>query len=159
MVFRNGKGYTMLKAGDRWSSGGVTFEVLWPRRLTGNFNRDSIVIKASYGNCSFLFMGDADRVVEKSLVMIYGDALRSTVLKVGHHGAKDATSREFLRVVSPRYAVISVDKGNIRGYPSKDVVEHLKSFGVKTFVTFRDGDIGFFCDGGRLWIKVRKKSR
>lgn len=152
-IFRENKWYITLRAGDWWESGGVKFKVLWPRKLTGNFNRDSIVIKVSYGDCSFLLMGDADKIVERDLVTIYGNTLKSTVLKIGHHGSKDATSKAFLKIVSPEYAVISVDRENIREYPSKEVIDLLKNFGVKTFITFRDGDVEFSCESGKkLWV-------
>jgi beta-lactamase superfamily II metal-dependent hydrolase len=51
-------------------------------------------------------MGDAPKAVEESLLARYGNKLKSTVLKVGHHGSKTASGKAFLKTVSPRYAII-----------------------------------------------------
>ncbi len=70
-------------------------------------NFSSIVLRIRYGDQSFLFMGDAPKTVEESLLARYPDTLlRSTVLKVGHHGSATASSKRFIRAVAPRYAVI-----------------------------------------------------
>ena len=63
------------------------------------------------------------------------------ILKVGHHGADDASSPEFLKAVSPRISVISVNKENIRGYPSDLVIERLRQAGSQLYRTDRDADI------------------
>jgi len=70
-------------------------------------NFSSVVLRVRYGATSFLFMGDAPGVVEESLLKLYDDGLlESTVLKVGHHGSATASSKRFLKAVSPKYAVI-----------------------------------------------------
>jgi len=100
-----------------------------------------------YKEVSFLFTGDANITAEGEIIKRYGDKLRSDVLKVGHHGASDATSPEFLRVVKPSHAVISINKNNMRGYPSPDTLELLKRMNIKTYITYRDGIILFVSDG------------
>ncbi|MBN2464818.1 MBL fold metallo-hydrolase [candidate division WOR-3 bacterium] len=70
-------------------------------------NFSSIILRIRYGAASFLFMGDAPRVVEESLLRLYPRSLlASTVLKVGHHGSATASSKRFVRAAVPRYAVI-----------------------------------------------------
>jgi len=69
-------------------------------------NGSSIVLRIGYGSVSFLFMGDAPRAIESLLLARYGDGLKSTVLKVGHHGSKTASCKAFLRGVSPKYAIV-----------------------------------------------------
>lgn len=70
-------------------------------------NFSSMVLRIRYGAASFLFMGDAPKVVEESLLKLYPDTLlRSTVLKVSHHGSLTARSMSFLKCVAPKYAVI-----------------------------------------------------
>jgi competence protein ComEC len=70
-------------------------------------NFSSIVLRIRYGAVSYLFMGDAPKAVEESLLALYPDSLiRSTVLKVGHHGSTTASSKRFIQAVAPRYAVI-----------------------------------------------------
>jgi beta-lactamase superfamily II metal-dependent hydrolase len=67
--------------------------------------------------------------------------LRSDILKVSHHGWEDASSQEFLKAVSPKFSIISVDSNNIRGYPSKEVIKRLEEAGSKIYITHKDGDI------------------
>jgi len=69
-------------------------------------NFSSIVLRVRYGSVSFLLMGDAPKMVEESLVNRYHDTLRSTVLKVGHHGSFTACTSNFLARVSPKYAIV-----------------------------------------------------
>ncbi len=149
-IFRSGN-YSVLKAGDRWEEDGAIYEVLSPKRLTGDWNANSLVIKLTYGKVRFLFMGDANVRAEKELVES-GEDLKSDILKVGHHGAGDALSEEFLKRVKPRYAVISINRNNIRGYPSKGKVELLKEYGVKLYTTYRRGTVVFSTDGKKLEV-------
>jgi len=153
MAFRHNN-YQNIRGGKTWQIDNVYFEILWPFNLSGNFNEDSLVIKLSYGKYSFLLIGDISKEVEKKLIRLYNKKLRSNVLKVAHHGAHDATSKELLELVSPQYAVISINKNNIRGYPSREVIKLLKSYKIKTFFTFRDGTIIFSTDGKNLQVKT-----
>ena len=69
-------------------------------------NGSSIVLRLGYHSVSFLFMGDAPKAIESRLLARYADTLKSTVLKVGHHGSKTASGKAFLRGVSPKYAIV-----------------------------------------------------
>ena len=69
-------------------------------------NNTSVVLRLAYGKTSFLFTGDAELYAESVMVQRYGDTLRSTVLKVGHHGSRTASSNEFLDRVKPKQAVV-----------------------------------------------------
>lgn len=77
-----------------------------PGKVDTRTNASSIVLRIRYGSVSFLLMGDAPKAVEESLLARYGNKLKSTVLKVGHHGSKTASGKAFLKTASPRYAVI-----------------------------------------------------
>ena len=90
-----------------------------------NDNNYSAVIKIRYYTKSFLFMGDAEQLIEKTLIEKYGSELKADLLKVGHHGSKTSTSQEFLSVVAPEYAIISAGD-NSSMHPNKEVVERIK---------------------------------
>jgi competence protein ComEC len=81
-------------------------------------NNSSIVLRLAYRSISFLLMGDAQGPVEEKLIAKFGSALRSTVIKLGHHGSStDGTSgAEFLGLVRPQFAVISA--GCMYGHPN-----------------------------------------
>ncbi|GBD99467.1 comEC family competence protein [bacterium BMS3Abin07] len=152
-LFRR-ESYKALSAGDVLHFGKVIIRILSPERLGSNWNENSLVIKIIYGKISFLLMGDATRVIENILLNKSSsmNGLKSDVLKVGHHGAGDATSEKFLRVVSPEYAIVSVNKGNIRGYPSAEVLKRINDNGIRVFLTYRDADVVFESDGKTLSV-------
>ena len=83
-------------------------------------------------------MADGNFATEASLIE-NGAALKADILQVGHHGASDASSQEFLRRVSPTFAVVSVNKDNVNGYPGGDVLKRLAALGVEVHLTYRDG--------------------
>lgn len=147
-IYRNGN-YRALKAGDSIPMGKVVINILWPYRFTSDWNENTLVLKIIYGETSFILMGDANTGIEKSLLKT-STGLKANLLKTGHHGAKDASSEEFIKAVSPEYAVISADKNNAQGDPESDVTERLKNNGVKIFSTYRDGDIAFESDGKKI---------
>lgn len=145
-VIREGN-YKPIVAGDFFQYGDVRIQVLWPRDPTSsNWNVNSLVLKVTYGRVAFLFMGDANTDVEEALLN-KGIDLKANLLKVGHHGAIDATSERFLKAVSPKFAVISADAKNIKGYPHPDVLSRLKKYRVKIFTTFSHGNLTFWTDG------------
>jgi len=129
-------------------AGNASAKVLYPfESLKGvepkSMNDTSIVFSLFYGKNSFLFTGDASKSVEMKL-----ETVDSDVLKVGHHGSKMSTSRNFVERVSPDVAVISVGKENSYGHPNLDTLQSLE--GVKVFRTDIDGDIEIASNGSHL---------
>lgn len=113
-------------------------------------NDMSIVGMLTYGETSFLLTGDAPENVEDYLIHTQKD-LNADVLKVGHHGSKYSTTDEFVKAVSPTYAVISVGAKNRYGHPAERVLEALK--GVQVLRTDLLGTIRFVSDGKTVEIK------
>lgn len=157
-VVRKGKvkrvNYSPVRAGYPFQYGDVRIEVLWPDRpASPDWNTNSLVLKVIYGKVTLLLMGDANKSVEKQL-LDSGANLRANVMKVGHHGAIDATSEDFLNAVSPEYAVIVVDGGNIRGYPHPEVLERLKGRDIRILMTSTHGNITLVTDGNKVFTPV-----
>ena len=75
------------------------------------------------------------------MVKSFGEGLDSEVLKVGHHGSKTSSSKEFLNAVSPRYAVICVGENNRYKHPHGEVVDRLENGGAEIYRTDLNGDI------------------
>ena len=119
-------------------------------------NEVSCVVKISYGNHSFLITGDLEAKAEKAIVDAKEDII-STVLKVGHHGAKTSTTPEFLESVSPKYAVISVGYNNRYGHPHDEVLKRLSDRSIKVYRTDEKGAVVFSTDGKILSIETFKK--
>jgi len=104
-------------------------------------NFSSIVLRIRYDSVSFLLMGDAPKKVEESLLTRYGDTLKSTVLKVGHHGSYTACATDFLTKVSPKYAVVCA--GLRYGLPRDSVLARLVQCGAQVWRTdYNDADTG-----------------
>jgi competence protein ComEC len=117
---------------------------------TGGFsalNNSSIVCRICYGSISFLMMGDAERTVEEGLMEKYGDFLRSTVIKIGHHGSGTSSAEPFLLAAAPREAVVSVGRFNKFRHPSRSVMARLHALGITAHRTDREGAIVFETDG------------
>ncbi|MDO5516061.1 MAG: ComEC/Rec2 family competence protein [Clostridium sp.] len=114
-----------------------------------DLNNYSIVLKVEFGNNSFLFTGDAEDVSEKEMLS-KGFDLKADVLKIGHHGSRSSTTREFLNAVNPKYAVISVGKGNDYGHPNDETIEKLHAKGIETYRTDESGTIVAVSDGNNI---------
>ena len=131
-------------------------QVLSPgKRLLTNtssdLNNSSLVLRLTHGDVSFLLMGDAQEEVEWALLGS-GEGLRSTVLKVAHHGSSTSSSEEFLEAVDPVAAVISVGEDNRFMHPDAQVVVRLTGHvsEERLFTTRDHGAITFTSDGRSL---------
>lgn len=90
-----------------------------------DLNNNAIVAKLVYKNFSMLFTGDIEKA-EENLAKKYKNELKSTILKVAHHGSKTSTSEEFLKYVEPQIALIGVGENNKFGHPNQITIEKLK---------------------------------
>lgn len=103
-----------------------------------NLNDTSIVLKVKHGTNTFLLMGDASTKIEKNLL---NKDIKSDVLKVGHHGSRYSTSLEFLKKVSPEYAVISVGENNTYKHPHEEILKRLEEQNIQIYRTDKQGTI------------------
>lgn len=134
-----------LARGDEFIVDGILFEILSPPKggIPGATDNDnSLVLKMTYKDISFLFTGDLGHAGEYN-ILESGIDIKSTVLKVGHHGSGTSTSPEFLRHVKPVFAVISVESGNRFGHPSPQVIDLLNGNGIRILRTDLHGGVTF----------------
>ncbi len=124
----------------------LKMQVLAVNSEANNLNNASIVLKLTYGAVSFLLTGDAEKQVEEQLVATQAAALRSTVLKTGHHGSRTSSTASFVGAVNPRYAIISVGRNSF-GHPNPDVLERLQGAGMTVLRTDECGTITFTTSG------------
>jgi len=134
---------------------GVGFQILFPdRNISGLATNDgSIVGRLVYGDTSIMFTGDSPENVEHYLVSLDDKNLKSDVLKVGHHGSRTSTSKEFVGFVSPTYATISLGQGNSYGHPHKETLDTLEKFDIKTLRTDQQGTITIESDGKNIEVR------
>jgi competence protein ComEC len=162
-ITESGVKSTIACAGQQIDLGdGIVMEVLSPpqnpaRNSESDLDNNSVVLQLRDGRVSFLLASDIMRDTEWELVRERAD-LSGTVLKVAHHGSDTSTTSEFLAVVNPRIAVISVGGDNKFGLPSDGVISRLEQkLGTgNVYRTDKQGTVDFTTDGERLWVESGK---
>ncbi len=114
-----------------------------------NENDNSNVIYTELNGYKFMFMGDASITTEHEILNKY-NLPDIDVLKVGHHGSKTSSGKEFIDEINPNYSIISVGKNNRYGHPNKEVLENLNN--SKIYRTDEDGSIMFKIKNNKLKI-------
>ncbi len=141
------------KAGFSEEFQGVLIEVLAPVKLIygtdADVNNNSIVLRLSFGEVSFLLAADME-TEQRRTVRRFPE---TTVLKVAHHGSHNGTDARFLAMLRPKTAIISCGKENPYGHPHREAVALLEEAGVDLFTTI-GGDVVVQTDG--IEFTVRK---
>lgn len=143
------KGLTMQhpKVGTEFSLGNASFVILSPKTISKNdVNANSVAIKLTHGEKSFIFTGDTTIASEANIVKLDMD-LECDVLSLGHHGAAISTSWDLLEKTVPEYAVLSCGENNQYGHPDEEVMEKLESMEIELFRTDKQGTIIATSDG------------
>lgn len=134
---------------------GLSAEFLSPVQSEySELNDYSAVLKLTYNGVSFLFMGDAEELVEEQIA---SDA-SADVIKVGHHGSETSSSQQFVDSVSPQYAVFEVGADNSYGHPVQAVVERWQNAGAQILRTDQLGNIVITTDGEALTVTSSQES-
>jgi len=147
----------MGRRGDKISAGELTLVILNPAILSGTTNNNSIVATLSYGNVDFLFTGDAEQEAEAAMLLASDMRLPEVeILKVGHHGSRTASSKDFLAATSPEVAVYMAGKGNEYGHPHQETLGALAEVGARVYGTDVSGTIVVSTDGQSYIVKTQK---
>ena len=118
-------------------------------------NNASVVIKLTYGQISFLLPGDAEMKANQAM-LDRGADVRSTVLKLGHHGSRTSTTVDWLKQVSPQIGIISAGAGNSYGHPHPEVIAALKQLGIQYLRTDEHGTITITTDGATTHVTSQR---
>lgn len=139
---------TTVEAGDKINiEKNLYFYVLWPSAKNeikeNSINNNALVCKLYYKDFTILFTGDIEEKAENIIYKMYKNSkvLKSDILKVAHHGSKSSSTEEFLKLVSPKIALIGVGKNNLYGHPSNIVINRLERIGTKIYRTDENGEI------------------
>lgn len=134
----------------------IYLDILFPNRNISDFesNETSIVSKLSYGQKSFLFVGDSTIYNESLIIWNEQDkTIDSDVLLLGHHGSKTSSSLFWLEKVSPDLAIISAGKNNRFGHPAEEILDRLSKSKTPKLITFEEGNIVLLSDGQNIFRK------
>lgn len=157
-IVRLKENYHILKKGDNLKLGQINLNVLWPAQAKEESppNENSLVVMLNYGNFNCLFTADINNFVEAQLLKDRAN-LKAGILKVGHHGYRDATSKEFLEAVSPGTAIISASPNSRTVAPSSETLDLLKSQGINIFRTDKVGDIEIIAQENGSYVINRER--
>lgn len=103
-----------------------------------NENDNSNVTYFNFYNHNFLFMGDSGIDKEKYILDNY-NLENIDFFKVGHHGSKTSSSKEFVNMINPKYSLVSVGRNNRYGHPNEEVLDILRD--SKIYRTDENGTI------------------
>ncbi len=138
---------------------GVRFEAIYPpldfleRKAKDGWrtpNNNSLVLKISFQDVSFLLPGDIGTEAEEELTSFGCENLRSTILLVPHHGSGSSSTPVFLKCVRPEIGIISSGWRNIFGMPRQNILKRYGDLGCQIFRTDRQGAITITTDGKHL---------
>ncbi len=139
---------TRPAVGDTYALGTAEFTVIAPveEDYGDSWNDYSVGILLNFGENRFVFTGDAEEEAEQDMLE-EGLDLSADVLKAAHHGSDTANTVPFLEAVSPEFAVISCGEDNRYGHPRAEVLNHLRSMGIKVYRTDEQGTVVAVSDG------------
>ena len=104
-----------------------------------------------------MLTGDAEEQAEEALLKeIPSTLLRSTVLKLGHHGSSSSTSEGFLNSVRPKLAVASLGADNEYGHPHQETLDKLKNADIPLLRTDLSGTIHITLDGTGYKVETER---
>lgn len=141
------------------------FNILWPcsKNIVNQniINNNSMVCKLVYNKFSMLFTGDIEEIAEKEILNKYINLniLKSTILKVAHHGSKTSSIQEFLNAVKPKMALIGVGEENKFGHPSNITINNLKLINTQIYRTDKMGEIIIKTNGKKNLDLLHKFSK
>ena len=146
--------------GEERAAAGVTWRVLWPRRVIrgdGSVpNNASIVVVVDTGGVRLLLTGDVERAAQSALLPgLVALEPAIDVLKVPHHGSRSQDPR-LVDVLRPRLAVISVGAGNTYGHPAEETVASYTAQGIPVLRTDLAGDVAVVGSGEGLRLVPRR---
>ena len=102
-----------------------------------NTNNDSVVLRVTFGDVSFITTGDAEHFTEYGIIDEYGrEGAKADLLQIAHHGSDDSSSELWLENVSPRVAFISCAMIEA-ALEKEEVLQGIRAVDADYFVTDR----------------------
>ena len=141
----------VVRTGRAYRIGDLTLRIVWPdgtARPAADPNDHATVLLASYGAIDVLLPADAESNVTLPLRLPPVE-----IVKVAHHGSKDAGLDALLDRLRPAVAIVSVGAGNDYGHPAPSTLAALAAErGLRAYRTDRHGRITIESDGRRLEV-------
>lgn len=148
-------------AGDDIPFEGVQTQVLNPPENyidSEQRNENSIVVRLTFGQTSFILPGDIEESGESHLVDEYDARLNSTILKAAHHGSGGSSTNSFLDAVSPKLALISSAYESRYDHPRPETLRRLADHDIEAYWTATHGNIVLTSDGATIDIATQRQA-
>jgi competence protein ComEC len=140
LALKNKTPIILFSKGDKLQEKNMSFICLFPEKsYEAEKNQQSLVFWLKYKEFDCLLTGDLEKQGEEDLCRM--DLPKVELLKVGHHGSKNASSEALLAKIDPLYAVISCGINNRYGHPHADTIKRLKNQGSQIRVTAECGAV------------------
>jgi len=157
-IQEKGIAYRVARAGQRLDLAGAYLTVLHPgdsflSSTASDLNNNSVVLRLVIGKVAILLPGDVDEPAQAAILSRRGE-LKSTVLKVSHHGSRTALTGNFLPAISPAVAIVCVGADNRFGHPAPETMEQLRAAGVQVYRTDQNGTIEIITDGTGYTVRT-----
>lgn len=147
----NGIYVGVIKPGVQITEGEMKIFCIWPEEDSGGSvqdgNEKSMVLDVTFGEFSLLLTGDVDGAGEDALKEKLKRQEGYDVLKVSHHGSKNASGEEFLDVVRPEIAIVSAGRENDYGHPHQETIDRLGKWTRDIYSTAVNGALTVKSDG------------
>lgn len=151
--------FRVVKRGDTFTLGSAVFEVLGPVKLVHARAKDvaengnSLILKLTYGENTFLLTGDATGSELVDVQKKNPGCMKVQVLKNPHHNGRQDYA---VKKAKPKITIISTSKSDL---PTSDYVRFIKKRGSKVYITAsnKHGDVTISSDGVNLTVKTQKK--
>ncbi len=140
----------IVKSGDNIKINKINIDIVNPNSkyiklgesMDENENANSLVFNISLNKKNYLFTGDSIKASEKYILKNLNkiNINKIDLIKVAHHGSKTSSSEYFIQNLMPRYAIISAKK-KVYNHPSKETVNILNKYNIKTYITEKVGGI------------------
>lgn len=115
-------------------------------------NNYSAVVKITYENRKFLFMGDAETKSENEIMT----DISADVVKIGHHGSDTSSGQAFVNKTKAKYVIIMVGNNNKYSHPHQTIIDRWINTGAKIYRTDLNGNIVVTSDGNSLNVSSSK---
>ncbi len=130
----------------------LSINFIAPTKEYSSLNNNSAVLKITYKERKFLFMGDAETQSENDIVA----DVSADVIKIGHHGSDTSSGQSFVNKVNPQYAIVMVGNNNKYDHPKQTIIERWSAAGAKIYRTDLNGNITVTSNGYTLSINTDK---
>lgn len=139
----------------------ISYDIFWPTAefaqpsggpLTGDPNDYSVQAIVKVGDFKTLLTGDIGENISEEVLKNFPNT-SVNYIKIAHHGSKYGLTSNYLKLIEPKYAVISSGKKNTYGHPTPEIINLLNDKNIKILRTDELGDIEVVTDGVNYWLR------